>query len=153
MGKIHTEGLYMECEFPTVNSNKEEIKAIFDSVKTIAVLGLSPDPSKPSHRVAKYLQEAGYKIVPVYPKEETILGEKVYRSLKEIPFEVDMVDIFRKPAAFDAIADACIERGDVKVFWGQQGLVNNAAAEKARNAGMTVVQNLCAMVEHRNLLH
>ena len=143
----------MECEFPTVNSNKEEIKAIFDSVKTIAVLGLSPDPSKPSHRVAKYLQEAGYKIVPVYPKEDTILGEKVYRSLKEIPFEVDMVDIFRKPAAFDAIADACIERGDVKVFWGQQGLVNNAAAEKARNAGMTVVQNLCAMVEHRNLMH
>ncbi len=143
----------MECEFPTVNSNREEIKEIFDSVKTIAVLGLSPDPSKPSHRVAKYLQEAGYKIVPVYPKEETILGEKVYRSLKEIPFEIDMVDIFRKPAAFDAIADACIERGDVKVFWGQQGLVNNAAAEKARNAGMTVVQNLCAMVEHRNLLH
>ncbi len=143
----------MECEFPTVNSNKEEIKEIFDNVKTIAVLGLSPDPSKPSHRVAKYLQEAGYKIVPVYPKEETILGEKVYRSLKEIPFEVDMVDIFRKPAAFDAIADACIERGDVKVFWGQQGLVNNEAAEKARNAGMKVVQNLCAMVEHRNMMH
>jgi len=141
----------MECEFPTVNSNKEEIRAIFESVKTIAVLGLSPDASKPSHRVAKYLQEAGYKIVPVYPKEETILGEKVYRSLAEIPFEVDMVDIFRKPAAFDAIADACIARGDVKVFWGQQGLVNNAAAQKARDAGMTVVQNLCAMVEHRNM--
>ncbi len=141
----------MECEFPTVNSNKEEIRAIFESVKTIAVLGLSPDESKPSHRVAKYLQEAGYKIVPVYPKEETILGEKVYRSLAEIPFEVDMVDIFRKPAAFDAVADACIARGDVKVFWGQQGLVNNAAAQKARDAGMTVVQNLCAMVEHRNM--
>jgi len=141
----------MECEFPTVNSNKEEIKAIFDSVETIAVLGLSPDASKPSHRVAKYLQEAGYKIVPVYPKEETILGEKVYRSLAEIPFRVDMVDIFRKPAAFDAVADACIARGDVKVFWGQQGLVNNTAAQKARDAGMTVVQNLCAMVEHRNL--
>jgi predicted CoA-binding protein len=62
-----------------------------------------------------------------------------------------MVDIFRKPAAFDAVADACIARGDVKVFWGQQGLVNNAAAEKAKNAGMKVVQNLCAMVEHRNL--
>ena len=141
----------MECEFPTVNSNKEEIKEIFDSVKTIAVLGLSPDPNKASHRVAKYLQEAGYKIVPVYPKEDEILGEKVYRSLKEIPFEVDMVDIFRKPAAFDAIADACIERGDVKVFWGQLGLVNNAAAEKAKNAGMKVVQNLCAMVAHREL--
>jgi predicted CoA-binding protein len=142
----------MECEFPTVNSNKEEIKQIFDSVKTIAVLGLSPDESKPSHRVAKYLQEAGYKIVPVYPKYDEILGEKVYRSLAEIPFKVDMVDIFRKPAAFDAVADACIARGDVKVFWGQQGLVNNAAAEKARDAGMTVVQNLCAMVEHRNLI-
>jgi predicted CoA-binding protein len=142
----------MECEFPTVNSNKEEIREIFDTVKTIAVLGLSPDESKPSHRVAKYLKEAGYKIVPVYPKYDEILGEKVYRSLAEIPFEVDMVDIFRKPAVFDAVADACIQRGDVKVFWGQQGLVNNAAAEKARNAGMTVVQNLCAMVEHRNLI-
>jgi len=141
----------MECEFPTVNSNKEEIKTIFGQVKTIAVLGLSPDESKASHRVAKYLKEAGYKIIPVYPKHEEILGEKVYRSLAEIPFEVDMVDIFRKPAAFDAVADACIARGDVKVFWGQQGLVNNAAAEKARNAGMMVVQNLCAMVEHRNM--
>jgi len=142
----------MECEFPTVNADTEEIKAIFESVKTIAVLGLSPDPSKPSHRVAKYLQEAGYKIIPVYPKEETILGEKVYRSLKEIPFEIDMVDIFRKPAAFDAIADACIERGDVKVFWGQVGLVNNAAAQKAKDAGMKVVQNLCAMVEHQRVM-
>jgi predicted CoA-binding protein len=141
----------MECEFPTVNSNKEEIRHIFDTVKTIAVLGLSPDESKPSHRVAKYLKEAGYKIVPVYPKYNEILGEKVYRSLTEIPFEVDMVDIFRKPAAFDAVADACIQRGDVKVFWGQQGLVNNAAAQKAKEAGMIVVQNLCAMVEHRNL--
>jgi predicted CoA-binding protein len=129
----------------------DEIKEIFESVKTIAVLGLSPDESKASHRVAKYLQEAGYKIVPVYPKEETILGEKVYRSLAEIPFEVDMVDIFRKPAAFDAIADACIERGDVKVFWGQVGLVNNAAAQKAKDAGMKVVQNQCAMVDHRNI--
>jgi len=142
----------MECEFPTVNSNKEEIREIFNSVKTIAVLGLSPDESKPSHRVAKYLQEVGYKIVPVYPKYDEILGEKVYRSLAEIPFEVDMVDIFRKPAAFDAVADACIARGDVKVFWGQQGLVNNAAAEKAKAAGMTVVQNLCTMVEHQNLI-
>jgi len=141
----------MECEFPTVNSNMDEIKEIFESVKTIAVLGLSPDETKASHRVAKYLQEAGYKIVPVYPKEETILGEKVYRSLAEIPFAVDMVDIFRKPAAFDAIADACIARGDVKVFWGQVGLVNNAAAEKARAAGMKVVQNQCAMVDHKNL--
>ncbi|MEJ2469354.1 MAG: CoA-binding protein [Campylobacterales bacterium] len=141
----------MECEFPTVNSNKEEIKAIFEGTKTIAVLGLSPDESKASHRVAKYLKAAGFKIVPVYPKEDEILGEKVYRSLAEIPFPVDMVDIFRKPAALDPIADACIERGDVKYFWAQQGIVNNAAAEKAEAAGMKVVQNHCTMVEHRHL--
>ena len=141
----------MECEFPTVNSNMDEIKNIFESVKVIAVLGLSPDESKASHRVAKYLQDVGYKIIPVYPKEETILGEKVYRSLAEIPFEVDMVDIFRKPAALDAVADACIKRGDIKVFWAQQGIVNNEAAQKARSAGMQVVQNQCAMVDHRNL--
>ena len=143
----------MECEFPTVNSNMDEVKEIFESVKTIAVLGLSPNPEKDSHRVAAYLQQAGYKIVPVYPKEDEILGEKVYRSLKEIPFEVDMVNIFRKPDALGAIADACIERGDVKVFWAQKGIVNNEAAQKAKNAGMRVVQNQCAMVDHRNLFN
>lgn len=142
----------MECEFPTVNSTNDEIKTILDEVKTIAVLGLSPDSTKDSYRVAKYLKNAGYTIIPVYPKEETILGEKVYRSLAEIPFSVDMVNIFRKPDALDAIADACIARKDVKVFWAQKGIVNNEAAEKARNAGMKVVQNHCSMVEHR-LIH
>nr|WP_321265700.1 CoA-binding protein [uncultured Sulfurimonas sp.] len=141
----------MECEFPSVNSNKQEIQEIFDEVKTIAILGLSPDSQKASHRVAAYLQEQGYKIVPVYPKEETILGEKVYRSLVEIPFKVDMVDIFRKPQALDAVADACKQRGDVKIFWAQQGIVNNAAAQKAKDAGMKVVQNMCSMVEHKAL--
>jgi predicted CoA-binding protein len=141
----------MECEFPSINSNKQEIKEIFESIKTIAVLGLSPDETKDSHRVAKYLQEAGYKIVPVYPKEETILGEKVYNSLADIPFPVDMVNIFRKPNALDAIADACIAKGGVKVFWAQKGIVNNEAAAKAKDAGMRVVQNMCSMVEHRSL--
>ncbi len=141
----------MECEFPSINSNKEQIKEIFENVKTIAVVGLSPDTSKDSHKVAKYLQEVGYKIVPIYPKEDEILGEKVYRSLAEVPFAVDMVDIFRKPQAFDAIADAAIARGDIKVFWGQLGLVNNAAAQKAEDAGMQVVQNHCSMVEHKAL--
>jgi len=141
----------MECEFPTVNSNMDEVKEIFDTVKTIAVLGLSPNETKDSHRVAAYLQAHGYKIIPVYPKEETILGEKVYRSLADIPEKVDMVNIFRKPAALDAIADACIARGDVKVFWAQKGIVNNEAAKKAEEAGMRVVQNQCSMVDHRNL--
>lgn len=141
----------MECEFPTINSNKQEIREIFNSTKTIAVLGLSPDESKASHRVAKYLQEQGFKIVPIYPKEETILGEKVYRSLLEVPFEIDMVDIFRKSDALHAVADACIQRGDVKVFWAQKEIVNNEAAQKAKDAGMRVVQNMCTMIEHRAL--
>ena len=142
----------MECEFPTVNSTNNEIKTILEEVKTIAVLGLSPDSSKDSYRVAEYLKNAGYTIIPVYPKEETILGEKVYRSLAEIPCTVDMVNIFRKADALNAIAEACIARGDVKVFWSQKGIVNNEAAECARNAGMHVVQNHCSMVEHR-LIH
>lgn len=140
----------MECEFPTVNSNNQEILEILDSVKTIAVVGLSPDESKASNRVAKVLQEYGYKVVPIYPKEDTILGEKVYKTLLDIPFKIDMVDVFRKPKAFDAIVDACIERGDVKVFWGQLGLVNNEAAKKARSAGMKVVQNHCPKIVLEN---
>ncbi len=141
----------MECEFPTINSTSDEIRNIFENTHTIAILGLSPDPSKASHRVAAYLQEVGFKIVPVYPKEDEILGEKVYRSLKEIPFDVDMVDIFRKPNALPMIAEAVLERGDVKVFWAQQGIVNNEAAEMVEKAGLKVVQNKCAMVEHRGL--
>ncbi len=141
----------MECEFPSVNSNKQEIQEIFSAVKTIAVLGLSPNAEKDSHRVALYLQNAGFKIVPVYPKEETILGEKVYRSLAEIPFDVDMVNIFRKPNALLPIADACIQKGNVKVFWAQKGIVNNEAAQKAKDAGMKVVQNMCSMIEHSQL--
>ncbi len=141
----------MECEFPTVNSTSDEIREIFANTKTIAVLGLSPDPSKASHRVAKYLKEQGFKIVPVYPKEEEILGEKVYRSLAEIPFEVDMVDVFRKPGALPAVAEATIARGDVKFFWAQKGIVNNEAAQTVENAGLKVVQNKCTMVEHAAL--
>ncbi|MFZ2890304.1 CoA-binding protein [Sulfuricurvum sp.] len=139
----------MECEFPTVNASNDEIRSIFASVKTIAILGLSPDVTKDSYRVAEYLKNVGYIIIPVYPKEDMILGEKVYRSIEEIPFAIDMVNIFRKPDALDTIADACIARGDVKVFWAQKGIVNNKAAEKAKKSGLYVVQNHCSMVEHR----
>jgi len=141
----------MECEFPSVNSTSDEIREIFKNTKTIAVLGLSPDASKASHRVAKYLKEHGFKIVPVYPKEDEILGEKVYRSLAEIPFTVDMVDVFRKPSALVDIAKVVLERGDVKTFWTQQGIVNNEAAELVKKAGLNVVQNKCTMVEHTSL--
>lgn len=141
----------MECEFPSVNSNNEEIIEIFKNTKTIAIAGLSPDSSKASNMVAVYLQNAGFKIVPVYPKEETILGEKVYRTISEIPFKIDMVDIFRKPDAIAAIIDEAIARGDVDTVWTQLGLVNNEAAQKAKEAGLKVVQNKCTKIEHRNL--
>ncbi len=141
----------MECEFPTINEDLDSIREIFESVKTIAVVGLSPNPAKDSHKVAAYLQSVGYKIVPIYPKEDEILGEKVYRSLAEVPFAIDMIDIFRKPAAIPPIVDAAIERGDVKVVWLQKGIVNNEAAQKAKEAGMQVVQNRCTMVDHRML--
>ena len=141
----------MECEFPTVNAHPNEFREIFESVKIIAIPGLSPNEEKDSHRVAKYLQEQGYKIIPIYPKEETILGEKVYRSLDEVKEKIDMVDMFRKPAVADAIVDAIAKRDDVKVLWLQKGIVNNEAAKRAENLGLTVVQNRCTMVEHRGL--
>jgi hypothetical protein len=141
----------MECEFPTVNSKSEEIIEIFKNTKTIAIAGLSPDPSKASNMVAAYLQSAGFKIVPVYPKEDLILGEKVYRTISEIPFKIDMVDIFRKPDAIAEIIDEAITRGDVDTIWTQLGLVNNEAAQKAKEAGLKVVQNKCTKIEHRNL--
>jgi predicted CoA-binding protein len=141
----------MECEVPTINADSAKIEKIFKMVKTIAVVGLSPNPEKDSHRVAKYLQSVGYKIVPIYPKGEEILGEKVYRSLAEVPFAIDMIDLFRKPAAVGPIVDAAIERGDVKVVWLQKGIVNNEAAKKAAEAGMIVVQNRCTMVDHKAL--
>lgn len=141
----------MECEFPTVNSKSEEIIEIFKNTKTIAIAGLSPDSSKASNMVAAYLQSVGFKIVPVYPKEDVILGEKVYRTILEIPFKIDMVDIFRKPDAIAEIVDEAIKRGDVDTVWFQLGLVNNEAAAKAKEAGLKVVQNKCTKIEHRNL--
>lgn len=139
----------MECEFPSVNSNSEEIFAILKKIKTIAVMGLSPDESKPSFFVPQYMQSQGYKIYPVHPKADEILGEKVYRSLSEIPEPVDCVNIFRKPAAITTIVDEALTRDDIKVIWTQTGLVNNSAAEKAIKAGLEVVQSKCLMVEHK----
>lgn len=141
----------MECEFPTVNSDPKEMRDIFKNAKTIAIIGCSPDPSKASNMVASYLKDVGFKIVPVYPKEDIILGEKVYRSLSEIPFKVDIVDIFRKPDVIASVVDECIVRGDVDCVWTQLGLVNNEAAQKAEDAGIKVVQSRCTKIEHKKL--
>ena len=143
----------MECELPSVNSNSEEMKKYFEEAKTIAVLGASPDDTKASNHVAHYLRDAGFKMIPVYPKHDEILGQKVFRSLAEIDEPVDMVVVFRKPAALDAIADAVIARGDVKTYWTQLELINNDAAQRVKDAGINVVQNYCAMVEHKALFN
>ena len=143
----------MECPMPTINTNDaEEIKKILEDVKTIAIIGLSPKESKESNMVGKYLKNAGYKIIPVYPKEEYILGEKVYRSLSEIPDRVDMVDMFRKPAIADSLLEEVLKRDDIKVFWLQLGIVNNEACEKAKKSGLKVVQNRCSKIEHQRLM-
>lgn len=141
----------MECEFATINSNAQQMREIFENTKTIAIIGCSPDESKASNRVANYLKNVGFTIIPVYPKGDEILGEKVYRSLKEIPGKVDMVDIFRKPEVIGQVVDAAIERGDVDCVWTQLGLVNNEAAQKAVDVGMKVVQNHCTKIEHAAL--
>jgi predicted CoA-binding protein len=143
----------MECEFPSVNSNKEEIKEIFEQTKTIAVIGCSPDETKASNMVAKYLIDHGFTVYPVYPKEDTILGQKVYRSLLDIPYQVDMVDIFRKPAVIMDVVKAAIKKGGVKCVWSQLGLVNNEAMQLAKDNGIKAVQNHCTKIEHREIFN
>lgn len=145
----------MECEMPQINSNKEEIKNIFEDTKTIAIIGCSPKPEKDSNKVAVYLKNNGFNIIPVYPKEDTILGEKVYRSLTNIPLDIkiDMVDIFRKPEVISSVVDEAISRGDVDCIWTQLGLVNNEAAKKAEENGMKVVQSHCTKIEHNALFN
>ena len=134
-----------------ITSSNEEIKEILKTSKTIAIIGCSPKEDKASHIVAKYLQNAGYKIIPVYPKEEYILGEKVYKSLEDIPFSIDIVDIFRKSKEIDKIVDICIKRADIKVIWTQLDLVNNEACVKAINSSIKVVQDRCTKIEHSNI--
>lgn len=143
----------MECEMPRVNSNKMQIKRILQDTKTIAIIGCSPKSEKDSNKVAVYLQNAGYRIIPVYPKEDTILGEKVYKSLNDIPkdIQIDMVDIFRKPDVIANVVDEVIARGNVKYVWTQLGLINNDAAQKAVDKGIQVVQNHCTKIEHAEL--
>lgn len=140
----------MECEMPQINSNKDEIKDILEDTETIAIIGCSPNVEKPSNKVASYLQNVGYRIIPVYPKEDIILGEKVYRSLSDIPASVhlDMIDIFRKPDVIASVVDEALKRDDIKYIWTQLGLVNNEAALKAQEAGRKVVQNHCTKIEH-----
>ncbi|MDQ1340616.1 MAG: uncharacterized protein QG567_1774 [Campylobacterota bacterium] len=143
----------MECSLPAYNSNDAEILKLLKESKNIAVVGLSPDSSKPSHRVASYLQSKGYKIFPIYPKESEILGEKVYRKLEDIEEEIDIVNLFRKPEVASEVVKKMKTIKNIKAIWLQLGITNNEAAKDARDFGFEVVQNKCIMIEHRKLFN
>ena len=128
------------------------LKETLDRVRTIAVVGASANWNRPSFFVMKYLQAKGFRIIPVNPKEagSTILGEKVYASLAEIPFPVDMVEIFRSSEEAGSITDEAVKRG-AKVVWMQIGVRNDEAARRAEDAGLTVVMNRCPKIEYSRL--
>ena len=129
-----------------------QINELLDSAKTIALVGLSSDRQKASYFVAGYLKDEGYRIVPVNPKADVILGEKVYPDVASIPFPVDIIDIFRPPQEIDVIVDQAIarkEKGiDSPAIWMQLRLINLPAAERARTGGLTVVVDKCFKMEH-----
>jgi predicted CoA-binding protein len=116
--------------------------------RTIAVVGLSGNPAKPSHYVSAYMQRHGYRILPVNPALDSVLGEKSYASLKELPMKPDVVNVFRLPNAIPAIVDEMLALG-LKELWVQAGIVNEEAAARAEACGIRVVMDRCIMVEHR----
>jgi predicted CoA-binding protein len=127
------------------NPGQEEIRQILQNSKTIAVVGLSDNPQRVSHMVAEAMQRKGFRIIPVNPNTDQVLGEKSYASLKEIPEAVDIVNVFRRSEQVVPIAEEAAQIG-AKVLWLQQGIYNEAAAEIASRAGMTVIMDLCIKV-------
>jgi hypothetical protein len=131
----------------------DQIAEILEAAKTIAVVGLSNSPLRPSYGVAAYLQSHGYDIVPVNPTINGALGKKSCPSLTQVTAKVDIVDIFRRSEFVEPIVDEAIARGDVKCIWMQEDVVNERAAEKARKAGIFVVMDRCILKEHRRRHH
>ncbi len=128
----------------------QNIPEIIKSHKRIAVVGLSDKPHRPSHGVAKLMKDKGFEVIPVNPTKDEIMGEKSYPSLLDIPGEVELVDIFRRPEHVDEIVDQAIEKG-VKTVWMQLGVINEKAAQKALEAGLNVVMDRCWAIEYRHM--
>jgi predicted CoA-binding protein len=133
-----------------MNEDINTLRRILKQTKTIAVVGLSANWWRPSYFAAKYLQEHGYRIVPVNPQYPEVLKEKCYARLRDIPFKVDVVDCFRKSEEIPALADDAIAIG-AKVLWMQLGVINEEAARKAAAAGLEVVMDRCMKIEHGRL--
>jgi predicted CoA-binding protein len=136
------------CEMPMRNASPDEVRELLKKVHTIAVVGLSDKPERDSYRVAAYLKSQGYRVIPVNPAVTEVLGEKAYARLRDVPEKIDLVDVFRKPEAVPDVVDEAIAVG-AKAVWMQEGIVHNAAADKARAAGLQVVMNRCILKEHR----
>lgn len=128
--------------------SNDPIAELLKSAKTIAVVGLSDSPLKPSYGVSEYMQEHGYKIIPVNPQVSEVLGEKSYPSLLDIPEKIDIVDVFRRPEFVPDIVDQAIQL-KVPAIWLQETVVHEEAADKARKAGIFVVMDKCILKEHR----
>lgn len=128
----------------------DDIRRILKTSKTIAVVGLSNNPDRPSHDIAGYLQRAGYRIIPVNPTITEALGERAYPSLRDVPEQVDVVQIFRRPEEVPAVVEDAIAIG-AKVVWMQPGAENDEAAARAEEAGLLAVNGACMMVAHRTL--
>src|SRR5205807_3759647 len=126
----------------------DAILELLKNYKTIAVVGLSSNPMRPSHGVTEYMQRAGYRIIPVNPNEMEVLGEKSYARLEDVPEKIDVVNIFRRADEVSPVVESAIRVG-TKVVWMQLGIENEVAAEKAREAGLAVVEDACILVEHR----
>ena len=139
----------MDYSWPTMD-DINTLRRILREAKTIAVVGLSADWYRPSYFAAKYMQEHGYRVIPVNPKYSEILGEKCYRSVREAPVKIDIVDVFRKTEDVMPIAEDAIAVG-AKVLWQQLGVRNETAAAKARAAGLDAVMDRCVKIEHGRL--
>ena len=135
----------------SANPTPDQIRSLLREVKTIAVVGLSPRAERPSYRVSRAMQGFGYRIVPVRPAVTEVLGEKAYARLSDIPFPVDLVDVFRNADEVGPIVDECIALG-VRRLWLQDGVVNEEAAKKARAAGITVVMDRCVWRDYLDFI-
>lgn len=131
-----------------VTASSDPIADLLLHSKTIAVVGLSSNPSRPSHEVARYLQRAGFRIIPVNPNETEVLGEISYARLEDIPHPIDIVDVFRRSEDVPPIADSAIAI-KAKALWLQQGITNETAATKANAQGLLVVEDACLLIEHK----
>ena len=129
-------------------NSKEAIRRIIEDCKTIAVVGLSSDPGRPSYGVASYMRRKGYKVIPVNPNEREVFGDISYPALSDVPEKVDLVDIFRRTSEAGKAVDEAIAIG-AKGVWLQEGVIHEEAAEKARKAGIFVVMDRCILKEHR----